>query len=307
VRISRVAAAVSSSPAVPRRPARLQISRCPRPQYPSLMCRWIAYTGPDLRLDELLIKPARSLLLQSRDARESTFAINADGFGIGWYTAAADTPGTYHETRPAWNDENLASIAAHLESPLFMAHIRAATSVVSRVNCHPFRAGRWLFQHNGSIGEFDRLRHGLDASIDPAVYAAMKGCTDSETMFGLCQSEGLSEDPPGAIARMIARVEAARAAHQVTEPFNMTVALSDGHSLYAARYGSDGDGPSLYHSASGGALVGLGDHLGDIESKATVVVSEPLNDVQQEWLAIPPRSLLTASGNHADIAPLTQS
>ena len=268
------------------------------------MCRWIAYTGPDLRLDELLIKPERSLLLQSRHARESTFAINADGFGIGWYTAARDEPGIYHETRPAWNDENLASIAAHLGSPLFMAHIRAATSVVSRVNCHPFRAGRWLFQHNGAIGEFDRLRHDLDASIDPAVYATMKGCTDSETMFGLCQSEGLQEDPPAAIARMITRVEAVRSQHRVTEPFNMTVAVSDGLTLYAARYGSAGDGPSLYHSASGGALAGVSDRLGDIESKATVVVSEPLNDVQQEWLAIPPRSLLTASADHSEVTPL---
>ena len=268
------------------------------------MCRWIAYTGPGLRLDELLIKPERSLLFQSRHAMESTFAINADGFGVGWYTDASGTPGTYHETRPAWNDENLASIAAHLVSPMFMAHIRAATSAVSRMNCHPFRAGRWLFQHNGAIGGFDRLRHDLDASIDPAVYATMKGCTDSETMFGICQSEGLDEDPPGAIARMISRVEAARAEHHVTEPFNMTAAASDGHTLYAARYGSNGDGPSLYHSASSSELAGLGGRLADLESAATIIVSEPLDDVQQEWLAIPPRTILTARGPHTQTAPL---
>ena len=268
------------------------------------MCRWIAYTGPDLRLDELLVKPARSLLLQSRHARESTFAINADGFGVGWFTDAGGVPGTYHETRPAWNDENLASIAAHLESPLFMAHIRAATSAVSRLNCHPFRAGRWLFQHNGAIGNFDRLRHDLDASIDPAVYATMKGSTDSETMFGICQSEGLAEDPPGAIARMITRVEAARSEHEVTEPFNMTVAASDGQTLYAARYGSDGDGPSLYHSAAADCLRGLGDRLAEIESVATVVVSEPLDDVRREWVLIPPRSILTAQAAHREVASL---
>ncbi|MDP6987815.1 MAG: class II glutamine amidotransferase [Phycisphaerales bacterium] len=268
------------------------------------MCRWIAYAGPTLLVEELLIKPERSLLLQSRHARESTFALNADGFGVGWYTDASATPGTYHETRPAWNDENLSSIAGHLASPLFMAHIRAATSVVSRVNCHPFTAGRWLFQHNGSIGGFDRLRHDLDASIDPVVYATMKGCTDSETMFGICQTEGLQEDPPGAIARMIARVEAARAAHRVDDPFNMTVAASDGQTLYAARYGSDGDGPSLYHSASGGALAGLSDRLGEIESAATVIVSEPLDGVQQEWVAVLPRTLLTVQGSHAEAVPL---
>jgi predicted glutamine amidotransferase len=271
------------------------------------MCRWIAYTGPDVRLDELLVKPDRSLLLQSRHARESTFAINADGFGLGWYTNAGNEPGTYHETRPAWNDENLSSLAAHLSSPMFLAHIRAATSAVSRTNCHPFKAGRWLFQHNGAIGGFDQLRSELDASIDPAVYAAMKGCTDSETMFGLCLTEGLLEDPGGSIARMIARVEAARAAHGVSEPFNMTVATTDGQTLYAARYGSDGDGPSLYHSASGGDQAGMSNRLGQIESAATIIVSEPLDAVEQEWVSIAPRSLVTAVGPHVEITPLMSS
>ena len=268
------------------------------------MCRWIAYTGPDVRLDELLVKPERSLLLQSRHARESTFAINADGFGVGWYTDVGNEPGTYHETRPAWNDENLSSLAAHLSSPLFLAHIRAATSAVSRMNCHPFKAGRWLFQHNGAIGGFDQLRSELDASIDPAVYAAMKGCTDSETMFGLCLTEGLLEDPGGSIGRMIARVEAARAAHGVTDPFNMTVATTDGQTLYAARYGSDGDGPSLYHSASGAALASLNNRLESIESAATIIVSEPLDGVQEEWVLVPPRSLVTAVGADVEISPL---
>ena len=176
------------------------------------MCRWIAYTGPELELAELLVRPEQSLLAQSRHAREATFEVNADGFGVGWYRSGVATPGVYRETRPAWNDENLSSIAAHVSSPLFMAHIRAATSTVSRTNCHPFRRGSWLFQHNGVIGGFDILRHTLDSAIAPEIYAGQQGCTDSETMFGLCLSEGLETDPSGAITRMIARVEAARRA-----------------------------------------------------------------------------------------------
>ncbi|MDP7070203.1 MAG: class II glutamine amidotransferase [Phycisphaerales bacterium] len=268
------------------------------------MCRWIAYTGPELRLAELLVKPAHSLLLQSRHAEESTFAINADGFGVGWYTARSENPGVYHETRPAWNDENLKSIAAHLASPLFMAHIRAATSAVSRTNCHPFRAGRWLFQHNGSIGGFDRVRKDLDRSIDPSVYAAKQGSTDSETMFGICQSEGMHEDPAGSIERMIMRVEASRRHHGVAAPFNMTVALSDGDTLWAARYGSDGDGPSLYHTASRAALDRASAVAGAIESQATIVVSEPLDDCDEHWRVIPPRHVLRARGDEVEIRPL---
>jgi len=268
------------------------------------MCRWIAYTGPELRLAELLIKPSHSLLTQSRHAEESTFAINADGFGVGWYTKFGDVPGVYHETRPAWNDENLKSIASHLASPLFMAHIRAATSAVSRTNCHPFRAGRWLFQHNGAIGGFDRVRHHLDGAIDPDVYALKQGSTDSETMFGLCQSDGLHEDPPGAIGRMIERVEASRREHRVEEPFNMTVALSDGDTLWACRYGSAGDGPSLYHAASRTALDRASATAGAIESEATIVVSEPLDACDEHWRLIPTRHVLRARGDEIEIQPL---
>ncbi|MBT5582408.1 MAG: class II glutamine amidotransferase, partial [Phycisphaerae bacterium] len=117
-------------------------------------------------------------------------------------------------------------------------------------------------------------------------------------------TEGLLEDPGGSIGRMIARVEAARAAHGVTDPFNMTVATTDGQTLYAARYGSDGDGPSLYHSASGAALASLNNRLESIESTATIIVSEPLDGVQEEWVLVPPRSLVTAVGADVEISPL---
>ncbi len=256
-------------------------------------------------MDELLVKPARSLLAQSRHARESTFEVNADGFGVGWFTRHASGPGVYHETRPAWNDENLRSLTSHLVSPLFLAHIRAATSAVSRTNCHPFRDGAWLFQHNGAIGGFDRVRHTLDAAMDPDVYARRLGCTDSETMFGLCLSEGLRDDPPAALAEMIRRVESARARARVQDPFNMTVAASDGSTLWAARYGSDGDGPSLYHSASQAALDGASATAGAIEANATIVVSEPLDDGTEHWKAIPPRSILQACGGDVEIRPLS--
>ncbi len=132
----------------------------------------------------------------------------------------------------------------------------------------------------------------------------MKGCTDSETMFGLCQSEGLADDPAEAIARMINRVEASRRQKGIKAAFNMTVALSDGEELWAARYGSDGDGPSLYHSASQAALDTASAADGVIESKATIVVSEPLDGCEEHWTAIPARHVLRASGNDVEIWPL---
>ena len=85
------------------------------------MCRWLAYSGPPIFLEELIVKPSRSLLVQSRFARENwisgvpgipegDFPTNGDGFGIGWY-GERDWPGLYRDLRPAWSDENLLGLA----------------------------------------------------------------------------------------------------------------------------------------------------------------------------------------------------
>ena len=59
----------------------------------------------------------------------------------------------YHSVAPAWGDTNLRELAAHVESPLFLAHVRATSgTAVQQTNCHPFRHGRWLFVHNGVVG-----------------------------------------------------------------------------------------------------------------------------------------------------------
>ncbi|MEJ2372121.1 MAG: class II glutamine amidotransferase, partial [Gemmatimonadales bacterium] len=89
------------------------------------MCRWLAYSGESIHLEELLLKPERSLIEQSLQARSGT-TTNGDGFGVGWY-GDAETPGLFKSVRPAWNDANLLSMAAHLSSPLFVAHVRATT------------------------------------------------------------------------------------------------------------------------------------------------------------------------------------
>ena len=58
---------------------------------------------------------------------------------------AGEIPGVFHSVEPAWNDRNLRDLAAHVESPLVFAHIRASSgSPVQQTNCHPFRYGRWL-------------------------------------------------------------------------------------------------------------------------------------------------------------------
>ena len=118
------------------------------------MCRWLAYSGSPILLEELLSKPAHSLIDQSMHARQGATTTNGDGFGVGWYLDGR-TPGVFRAVGPAWSDRNLRELASHVASPLFMAHIRASTgTAVQETNCHPFRHGRWLWVHNGLIREF---------------------------------------------------------------------------------------------------------------------------------------------------------
>ena len=120
------------------------------------MCRWLAYSGSPVRIEELLYKPKHSLIDQSLHSQLGAETTNGDGFGVGWY-GPVETPGVFHSIEPAWNDRNLRELAAHIESPLVFAHIRASTgSPVQQTNCHPFRHGRWLWMHNGLIGDFRR-------------------------------------------------------------------------------------------------------------------------------------------------------
>jgi predicted glutamine amidotransferase len=271
------------------------------------MCRWIAYSGPERRLGSLIVDPGHSLVLQSRHAEQSTFEVNADGFGIGWYGAGGPTPGVYRDTRPAWNDANLRSISEHLSSRLFVAHIRASTAGdVARNNCHPFRHSNWLFQHNGGIGDFARLRHELDSDIHPELYAAKEGATDTETMFLLALTYGLQDNPRRGLCRMIERVEKARADNGIELPFRMTVATTDGQTLFAARYASDDAPPSLYHSVHPetiGAVAGESQAV----VNATLIVSEPLDDVSEHWAAVPADSLVEAVGGQATTTHLMDS
>jgi predicted glutamine amidotransferase len=156
------------------------------------MCRWLAYSGSPILLEELLYKPAHSLIDQSMHSRLGATTTNGDGFGVGWYTSGT-TPGVFRAVGPAWSDRNLRELAGHVASPLFLAHIRAsAGTAVQQTNCHPFRHGRWLWVHNGMIRDFPKVKRDLVLAVDPSLYPAIEGSADSEIMFFLALSSASS-------------------------------------------------------------------------------------------------------------------
>ena len=78
------------------------------------MCRWIAYSGKPIFMDEMILAPSNSLVDQSLNCREGKLTTNGDGFGVGWY-GDQPTPGLYREILPAWNDANLAHLSHQIK------------------------------------------------------------------------------------------------------------------------------------------------------------------------------------------------
>lgn len=255
------------------------------------MCRWIAYRGRPVYLEDVIVSPRHSLVHQSLHASEGKTETNGDGFGVGWY-GEREEPGVYREVRPAWSDENLKSLCAQVRSGLFFAHVRAATGTsTSRANCHPYAHGRWLMMHNGQVGGYSRLRRRIENLIPDAFYAGRHGTTDSEALFLAALSRIGPLDPVAAVASVLADVKREMAAMGITEALRFTAALTDGEDIYAFRWACDAKAPTLYWRKDGTCDL--------------CVVSEPYDEEKGCWNPIPQGSVLIArAGQPVEVLPM---
>jgi glutamine amidotransferase len=257
------------------------------------MCRWLAYSGSPLLLRQLLYEPEHSLVVQSLHSQLGAEETNGDGFGVGWY-GAQDTPAVFHSIEPAWNDRNLRELSGHIASGTVFAHVRASTgSPVQQTNCHPFRHGRWLWMHNGLIHDFGKVKRDLVLEVEPSLYSEIEGTTDSEVFFHLALTYGLEDDPPAAVERAVGFIEATGRRHGVAHPIQMTVATTDGRSVWAFRYSSEGKSRSLFYSTDVKTL--REQHpdtpvLHQVSDESRLVVSEPLGSLAGAWNAVPESS-----------------
>ena len=257
------------------------------------MCRWLAYSGQPVLLDELLYQPAHSLIDQSLHSRMGAETTNGDGFGIGWY-GNGGTPAVFHSVEPAWNERNLRELAGHVTAPLLFAHIRASTGgAVQQTNCHPFRHGRWLWMHNGFLGNFARVKRDLVLEVDPTLYPEIEGSTDTEVFFHLALTYGLEDDPPAAVEQAVGLIEDVGRNHGVEHPVQMTVATTDGERIWAFRYSSEGRSRSLFFSTDTRRLRALHPEnsvLAGLSEETRLIVSEPLGDLAGAWNEVPESS-----------------
>jgi glutamine amidotransferase len=269
------------------------------------MCRWLGYVGDPIEPRELLYDTERSLIEQSRFHSPETPAPNGDGTGLGWY-GRREQPTLFRSAAPAWGDENLRELASEVASGLFLAHVRAATGTpVQETNSHPFRYGRWLFVHNWFIKDFAVLRRELLMAVRADLFPRILGSTDSELMFFLALTFGLEEDPIGALERMAGFVESVAADAGIDGALQMTIGLTDGQTLTAARYASAGPANTLFVSSDVGSVRQLYpevERLSHLPENARVVVSEPLVALPGLWREVPAGSAVTI-GEHIDERP----
>ena len=290
------------------------------------MCRWVTLLSTEpISLSDVVLAPSNSMTYQARDATYhpgygglNNTALNADGFGVGWYhrniaklptvvrTVANDgtvsrtvapppvapltptmpsysstdehgrqrrTAAVFRDTFPAWNNLNLRELCLATNSDCIMAHVRAASpgSGVSLSNCHPFKAGRLLFCHNGRIFGYQGIKRLFLAELSDEAFLHMKGTTDSEAVFGLLLtmlgkdeyasehgSPILQKTPFGAqrltsaLKKTVAKIFQILATHLDRQDYcTCNFALTDGDTMVVTRYCDQSPEippPSLYYA-----------------------------------------------------------
>ena len=251
-------------------------------------------------------EPAR----QTRRGSPRTVTASASA---GTATATARTPAVFKSTHPAWNDREPARGRRPRSAHRCCSHTSAprAGRPVQRSNCHPFRYGRWLWMHNGSLAGFQEVKRDLMMAVDPSLFPDIEGSTDTETLFFLALTFGLADDPPTAVARAVGLVEDVGQRHGVEYPVHMTVATSDGESIWAFRYSSEKSHELallLDRRLPGAPAVSRAGDARPPGSRRALDRLEPLRDLPGAWNEVPEGSwALVRRGEHEITQPFEPS
>ena len=276
------------------------------------MCRFVAYLGQEIALSSLVTEPDHSLIHQSYDSKERSEPLNGDGFGVTWYDhRESQHPATLRDVSPAWNNQNLFSIASLVRSHCVFAHVRAATSgPVTQLNCHPFTCDQFTFMHNGEIANFRNIRRSLLHELSEQSFNLVAGSTDSELMFAIFL-DALRDQPSvdaksqplvdveslgNALKQTIETVERANRDAGCSDNSLLNLAVTDGHQVAVTRYITDGssNANTLYvHQGKSFECVDGVCHMSPAQNSADVVMiaSEPLSDHDQ-WTQVESNHLL---------------
>ncbi|UJR17290.1 hypothetical protein I4U23_004185 [Adineta vaga] len=322
------------------------------------MCRWFAYIGEEpTLLEDVLIKPHHSIVKQidvhflpnlhivydphhdrdkvssgeASDTQGPNHFTNIDGFGIGYYTGVAaefnedhiNRPCVYRNTHPPLNDLNLLSLCSHTSTKCVFAHLRAGSSQSATVetNNHPFVFGRYMFMHNGFIGNFSAIKIPLLQKLSTAAYENIFGTTDTEHAAALFFThlgddwdteypiEILKKAMINTLQDILTLVQENIKDKNIVVPHSfLNFVVTDSYQLLAIRYSSMNklEPPSLYYSTTAGSTLNrkYSDHPDGKEitkktmkaahehGKHVIVASEPSTYKADEWQLVPRNSFV---------------
>jgi glutamine amidotransferase len=147
--------------------------------------------------------------------------------------------------------------------------------------------------HNGFIRDFAKIKRDMAFAVDESLFALITGQTDSEMLFYLALTLGLEHDPPDAVARAIGLVEAFGQRRGIPDPFQGTIATTDGERTWVFRYSSEGRSRSLFFTGDVRTLRHLYPEraiLQEVSDDARLVVSEPIGNLPGAWHEVPESS-----------------
>jgi predicted glutamine amidotransferase len=272
------------------------------------MCRFAAYIGRPLLINDVMSRPKVSLIKQSTSATETDVTLNGDGFGIGWYTPeVSENPAVFVSPLPAWNDTNLKNMSHQIKSPCFFAHVRAAgEGSVNQSNCHPFHFEKYLMMHNGGIGGFKTVKLALLNQLTPKFFDNIKGQTDSEILFALwlTELEKISDlnhahrkNMTEAWENTLAILKKIQDEHQIKDATHINVIITNGIEMIGIRYVRNADRPLTLHYTAGAAfchsqgacrMIPKNDNEESLDQYGAILIaSENITGDEADWENIP--------------------
>jgi glutamine amidotransferase len=296
------------------------------------MCRFAAYLGEPVLIEDLLYEPDAALVRQAVDS-ELMSHLNLGGFGLAaWSSDAPDPrrPLTYRVPTLPNFDRNLRALAGTVAARAVVAHVRGVVydsrESVGAHNVHPFlfEGASFALAQNGDLYDFARMRYDLLDHINPALTSLIEGTTDTEWVYALVLSQ--LEDPfapvdadeaARAVVRTLEILRDARERRGIATQSPVNLVLTDGSWMLATRYAYDygwypDDGSffaaereydftSLWYTVGGrfgrreDGTFGIAQGL----ASSAVVASEPLTKHTAGWLEAPEYSMLILASTEA--------
>ncbi len=213
------------------------------------MCRVLAYIGPDLPVEGLLLTPENSLINQTLDP-ESHPLLQLAGWGFGaWseHLLKPEEPLIYRRPIAAFYDDNAEGIIPSLQASTLLAHVRAASydagAVLADENCHPFSfdGTPWILAQNGALHNWTLLQRELLAHCQDEFLKQMKGTTDTEFLFVLLLSlmkSDSDDDVQAAFEKMLQLIVQAMNDLDLVELTKLKMALVAPGRIIAVNYGA---------------------------------------------------------------------